>query len=414
MSLWRLTRSFPLAVQVLLVNTLGVSVGFYLLIPFLTAHLSGGLGMSATLVGVVLGVRTLSQQGLYLLGGSVSDRFGARGAIIAGCTLRTVGFALFALGDTFPVVLVAAVLTGVAGALFGPAARAYIAVEAAGRRAEAFALFTLFANAGALAGPLLGSVLLLVGFQVSAVAAAAIFAVLTVWQIVVLPVRRVPAAATSVWGDWREVFADRRFLAFTAAASGMFALESQLYLVLPWEAQRQTGSPSSIAVIFLVSTVLTLAFQIRVTTALQHRWARGRSIAVGIALLGGGFGVMALGAALSPSPGAPASLWEAAWRLAPVLVTTALLAAGLMIAKPFVYELVSGFGRNGLEGTYFGVFYLASGIAAAVANAVLGWAAGVADGQLPWLPAALCVVIGAVGATATLVLHRRGILRGES
>lgn len=412
MSLWRLTRSFPVAVQVLLLNTLGVSVGFYLLIPFLTAHL-GDLGMSATLVGVVLGVRTLSQQGLYLLGGSVSDRFGARGAIIAGCTLRTVGFGLFALGETFSVVLVAAVLTGVAGALFGPAARAYIAVEAAGRRAEAFALFTLFANAGALAGPLLGSVLLLVGFQVSAVAAAAIFAVLTVWQVVVLPVRRVPAAATSVWADWREVFADRRFLAFTAAASGMFALESQLYLVLPWEAQRQTGSPSSIAVIFLVSTVLTLVFQIRVTTALQHRWARGRSIAVGIALLGGGFGVTALGA-LSPSPGAPASPWEAAWRLAPVLVTTALLAAGLMIAKPFVYELVSGFGRNGLEGTYFGVFYLASGIAAAVANAVLGWAAGVADGQLPWLPAALCVVIGAVGAMATLVLHRRGILRGEA
>jgi MFS family permease len=413
-SVWRLIRSFPVAVQVLLVNQLGVNTGFYLLIPFLTAHLGGGLGMSTTLVGVVLGVRTLSQQGLFLLGGSAADRLGARGVIIAGCALRTVGFGLFALGDSFPVVLAAAFLTGLAGALFSPAVRTYIAVEAAGRRAEAFALFTLFANVGTLAGPLLGSVLLLAGFRVSAILAAAIFAVLTVWQVVVLPVRRVPPASTSVLADWREVFADRRFLAFTAAASGLFALESQLYLVLPWEAQRQTGSPWSIAVVFLVSTVLTLAFQMRVTTALQHRWTRGRSIAVGIALLGGAFGVMALGAALSPSADPPASVWDAAWRLMPVLITTTLLAGGLMIAKPFVYELIPGFGRIGLEGTYFGVFYLASGLAAAVANAVLGWAAEAADGQLPWLPAALCVLIGAVGATATLVLHRRGTLRGES
>lgn len=187
-------RRFPLAVQLLLVNQLGVNTGFYLLIPYLATHLSEDLGMSAAVVGIVLGVRNLSQQGLFIIGGSAADRLGARGVIIAGCGLRTVGFGLFALGDGLPVLLAASVLSGLAGALFNPAVRAYLAQEAGGRKAEAFALFNVFATTGALVGPLLGSALLLVDFRASALAAAGIFAVLTVAQALVLPAREVEPA----------------------------------------------------------------------------------------------------------------------------------------------------------------------------------------------------------------------------
>ncbi|WP_449062668.1 MFS transporter [Planomonospora algeriensis] len=84
----------------------------------------------AAVTGVVLEVRNLSQQGLFLIGGSAADRLGARGVIIAGCALRTAGFALFAFGATVPLLLAAAVLSGLAGALFNPAVRAYVAVAA--------------------------------------------------------------------------------------------------------------------------------------------------------------------------------------------------------------------------------------------------------------------------------------------
>lgn len=130
MKTWHEIRRFPLAVRLLLVNQLGVNTGFYLLIPYLATHLTENLGLSAAVVGVVLGVRNLSQQGLFIIGGSASDRLGARGVIIAGCALRTLGFALFALGDGLAVLLAASVLSGVAGALFNPAVRAYLAQEA--------------------------------------------------------------------------------------------------------------------------------------------------------------------------------------------------------------------------------------------------------------------------------------------
>lgn len=407
MRTWRLIRSFPPAVQVLLVNQLGVNTGFYLLIPYLAGYLGHDLGMSAVLVGVVLGVRNLSQQGLFLLGGSAADRLGARGVIVAGCALRAVGFGLFAFGTSLSVLLLASVLSGLAGALFNPAVRAYLTQEANDRRAEAFSLFNIFASTGALLGPLLGSALLAVGFRLSAVVAAVVFALLTVAQVAVLPIRRVEQPKTSVLTDWRGVLTNRRFLAFTGALTGMFALQNQLYLVLPMQAERLTGWSGAVAVIFLVSTAATLALQVRITELVQRRWRRGASIAVGLGLMGAGFAATAVAAAVVPATPA-AGTGEISARIAPVLVTALLLAFGVMLAQPFVYELIPSFGRPELSGTYFGVFYLVSGVTAAAGNALIGWLTDLSGDEWPWLPSTLCVLIGLCSALAVLALDRRG------
>ncbi|MFC5213507.1 MFS transporter [Streptomyces coerulescens] len=389
MRTWREMRGFPLAVQLLLVNQLGVNTGFYLLIPYLATHLGENLGMSAAVVGVVLGVRNLSQQGLFIIGGSAADRLGARGVIIAGCALRTVGFALFALGDGLPVLLAASVLSGLAGALFNPAVRAYLAQEAGERKAEAFALFNVFATTGALIGPLLGSALLLVDFRTSALTAAAIFAVLTVAQALVLPARKVAPSGSGVLGDWREVLGNRAFLAFSLAMVGMFTLENQLYLLLPDGAREATGWDGAAGIVFLVGTVANLAFQLRITKALKSRGSRAGWIAAGLVVMGLAF--------------LPAALMTG---VVPVLLGALLLYLGIMIASPFVMELIPRFGRPELTGTYFGIFYVVSGVAAAVGNTVVGWAMDTGD-RLPWV---CCAVVGTASACGVAWLHRRGVL----
>ncbi|MCX3291672.1 MFS transporter [Streptomyces sp. NEAU-H22] len=393
MKTWHEIRRFPLAVRLLLVNQLGVNTGFYLLIPYLATHLTENLGLSAAVVGVVLGVRNLSQQGLFIIGGSASDRLGARGVIITGCALRTLGFALFALGDGLAVLLAASVLSGVAGALFNPAVRAYLAQEAGERRAEAFALFNVFATAGALVGPLLGSVLLLVDFRTSALTAAGIFAVLTVAQALVLPARRAEPSGGGLIGDWREVLGNRAFLAFALAMVGMFTLENQLYLLLPDGARDATGWDGAAGLVFLVGTVANLALQLRITRSLKTRGSRGRWIVVGLTVMGLAF----LPPALLPG-------------LVPVLAGALLLSTGIMIAQPFVMELIPGFGRPGLTGTYFGIFYVVSGVAAAVGNAAVGWAMDTGEQGTAWLPWACCALFGAASALGVARLHRRGAL----
>jgi MFS family permease len=397
-------RRFPLAVQLLLVNQLGVNTGFYLLIPYLATHLTDNLGMSAAVVGIVLGVRNLSQQGLFILGGSASDRLGARGVIITGCALRTVGFALFALGDDLAVLLAASVLSGLAGALFNPAVRTYIAQEADGRKAEAFALFNVFATTGALIGPLLGSALLLVDFRASALTAAGIFAVLTVAQAVVLPAREVEPSGSTVLGDWREVLGNRAFLAFALAMVGMFTLENQLYLLLPDGARRATDWEGAAGLVFLVGTVTNLALQLRITRALKERGNRARWIAGGLVLMAVAFLPPAL---LTPPDNAVLSAL-------PVLTGALLLSLGAMVAQPFVMELIPGFGRPELTGTYFGVFYVVSGIAAAVGNTAVGYAMDTGQDGAAWLPWACCALFGLVSATGVAWLHRLGSLPAPS
>ncbi len=398
-------RAFPLAIRLLLVNQLGVNIGFYLLIPYLATHLGADLGMSAAVVGIVLGVRNLSQQGLFILGGSAADRLGARGVIIAGCALRTVGFALFALGDGLPVLLAASILSGLAGALFNPAVRAYLAAEAGDRKAEAFALFNIFATTGALVGPLIGSALLLVDFRASALTAAAIFALLTAAQAVVLPAREVPASKGSVLGDWREVLANRAFLAFSLAMVGMFTMENQLYLLLPDGARRATGWEGAAGIVFLVGTLANLTLQMRITRSLKERGSRARWVAVGLALMGVAFVPPMAVAGTSGTDGG--GVGGAALALVPVLAGALLLYVGVMIAQPFVMELIPEFGRAELTGTYFGIFYVVSGIAAAVGNTVVGWAMDAGGhGGAAWLPWACCLAFGLLSAAGVGWLHR--------
>ncbi|MEV4714060.1 MFS transporter [Micromonospora sp. NPDC049374] len=401
MTTWATLRSFPLPIRLLVVNQLGVNVGFYLLLPYLAGYLADDVGLSAAVIGIVLGVRNLSQQGLFLLGGSAADRLGARSVIITGCALRTVGFGLFALSTSLPLLLAASILSGLAGALFNPAVRTYVAQAAADRRAEAFALFNVFASAGALLGPLLGAALLLVDFRVAALTAAAVFAALTVAQAIWLPAQPVTSSAATVWQDWRTGIADRRFLAFSVALAGMFALQTQLYLILPVQAEHVTGQPVAVAVLFVVSTVVTLTLQLPLTGWLHRRVSRGTSITVGMAVMGAGFLLPLLRVESAPP----------VLRLLPVLAAAVLLTLGVMITQPFVLELIPAFAGPGLTGTYFGLFYLVSGILAAGCTAAVGAAVGTSgDAGVPAAAWLLTAGVGLASAGAVWLLRRGGLL----
>lgn len=204
-------RSFDRPAQVLMVNQFSINVGFYMLMPYLAGYLAGPLGLAAWAVGLVLGMRNFSQQGMFLLGGTLADRLGYKPLIVAGCLLRVAGFVLLAAVESLPAILLASAATGFAGALFNPAVRAYLAADAGPRRVEAFAVFNVFYQAGILLGPLIGLALTTLDFRVTSLVAAAVFAVLTIVQIWALPAHRVEATAakTSVLEDWRLVITNR-------------------------------------------------------------------------------------------------------------------------------------------------------------------------------------------------------------
>lgn len=405
MRVFATARSMPGAVQLLLVNQLGVTFGFYLLVPYLAVHLREDLALSTAAVGAVIGIRSLFQQGLMVVGGVLADRFGCRPVILVGCAVRAVGFGLFAFVDSLAGLLFAAVLTGLGGAVFSTAIRAYLAMEAGEQRLTAFALFNMASTTGALTGPLVGSALILVDFRWVALGAAAVFVLLTVAQALGLPDREPDVAGASMRASARVVATDRRFLAFSIACAGLFTLYSQLYLLLPLEASRRAGTPSATAVVFGVATVLTLLWQLRLTRAAARSWPPGRAISTGLALMGLSFLPLLV---FASAPDGDAQFGPGLMvALLPIVATTAIFTLGYDLAQPFAIDLAAGFAPAGLTGTYLGMFYLASGIGAAVGNVAIGLVADLAeDVSLPWLTWLVVIGIGLASAGAVLTLQR--------
>ncbi|MEC3974403.1 MDR family MFS transporter [Amycolatopsis sp. H20-H5] len=386
-------RSFARPSQLLMLNQFTINLGFYMLMPYLATHLSGDLALATWTVGLILGVRNFSQQGMFLIGGTLADRFGYKPLIVAGCALRTGGFALLGLVDSIPALIVASAATGFAGALFNPAVRAYLAEDAGERRVEAFALFNVFYQSGILLGPLIGLVLTSVAFQATCLVAASVFAVLTVLQIRSLPPRRKRADGqrpASVLAGWRTVFGNRSFVLFSLAMIGSYVLSFQVYLALPLEARRIAGGGMSgtvlVALLFAVSGGLAIAGQLRITAWCRRRWGAGRCLAVGLTVMASAFLPPILTSGdVSGSP--PWLTWL------PLLTSAGLLAVGTIVVFPFEMDTIVALSGNKLVATHYGLYNTVVGIGILLGNLLTGGALDLARAAgipgVTWLTLAL-------------------------
>ncbi|MDX2862258.1 MFS transporter, partial [Streptomyces scabiei] len=392
-------RSYERSVQLLMVNQFTINLGFYMLMPYLAAHLAGPVGLAGWLVGLILGVRNFSQQGMFLLGGTLADRLGYKPMIIAGLMLRIVGFATLGLVESVPALLAASAATGLAGALFNPAVRAYLAADAGERRIEAFALFNIFYQAGILLGPLVGMVLTGVSFRVTCLVAAGIFALLSVVQIRALPDRRGDDAEAEadrndqgegVLKQWRGIFANRPFLLFSMAMIGSYVMSFQVYLALPLEVRRLGGQgtfgTAAVALLFAVSGLSTILGQTKVTAWCKARMEPGRALTWGLLTMGLAF-VPLLVAAAAPIPDGGPGLWLLA--AVPPALSALLLAVGTMIAYPFEMDTIVRLSGNRLVATHYGLYNTICGIGITLGNLLTGVALDAARAAgmsaLPWV-----------------------------
>jgi MFS family permease len=399
--------SFDRPAQLLMVNQFAINLGFYMLMPYLADHLAHGLGLAAWTVGLVLGVRNLSQQGMFLIGGTLADRYGCKPMILAGCALRTVAFGLLAVADTLPALIAASALTGLAGALFNPAVRAYLAAEAGDeRRVEAFAVFNVFYQAGILIGPIAGLALLAWDFSAVCTVSGLIFGGLAVLQTRALPTRPptgrgAEPAWRAVAADWRTIAANRPFLLFAAAMTGSYVLAFQIYLALPLRARELFGERAGLVTgaVFAVSALAALSGQLKLTAWAKRNLSGPRAISYGLVVMGAAFLPLLPG----PQGGTP-GLVTGALALA---VCAALLAWGGALLYPFEMDTIVRLSGDRLVATYYGAYNTASGIAISLGNLAVG---ALFDTGVSWLPWAALATTGLGCAVAVGALHRAGHL----
>ncbi|WP_062975833.1 MFS transporter [Nocardia flavorosea] len=394
-----LTAATP-AVRLLVLTQLAFNIGFFMVLPYLSVHLTEDLGLRAAFVGVVLGLRTFSQQGLFFIGGSLADRWGVKPMIVAGCAFRILGFGGLALAESVAGIVVATILTGFAGALFSPAVESALATAAGSAenggqsRKDVFALFSVCGQIGTFIGPLLGSLLLAVDFSVSCLVAAGIFAAILVLHLYRLPAH--PGAhATEGWLDgWREVLANRAFLLFAVAMSSQLVAYNQLYLLLPLELDRTWGSQAPLGAYFALASIVVVIAQLPIT----RRVRTAAALPAGLIVTAAAFVVMALLAPIQLR-GVPALIAPAAFTL--------LLTLGQMITLPVARDLVPRIAAERRLGSYFGFFSSIGGLGVLVGSvftgalidmlpATTGWGLAV-----PWCSVALALL------ASSLILARQ-------
>ncbi|MBI0297322.1 MFS transporter [Streptomyces sp. PRKS01-29] len=391
-------RLSPL-LRLLILTQLAFNVGFFTVLPFLAEHLGTAVGMAGWMVGFVLGLRTFSQQGLFVVGGWLVDRHGVRPVVLTGCAARLAGFVWLGFAERTWAVVGAVLLIGFAAALFSPAVESEVARQAVawearghGSRTRVLALFTVSGQAGTFIGPLLGGLLLTVDFRAACLAGAGVFLLVLAGHAWLLP-RHIPGRVrTRERGGVRALLRNHRFLALCGAYGSYLLAYNQLYLALPGEVERAAGSQMALSWLFALSSLLVVFAQLPVTRWAGDRLDLRRSMTAGLLLIAAGFAVVAA---------ARPAAWTGTAGLAPAAGYVTLLTVGQMLVVPAARAWVPDLAEDGRLGLYTGALSSVSGLIVLVGSSATG---SLLDLGLP--PAAPWLVLAAVPALAVTLLPR--------
>ncbi|MCH8949639.1 MAG: MFS transporter [Chloroflexi bacterium] len=113
-------------------------------------------GLSAGLLGLIFAMMALINLATIIPSGAWADRFGRKRVIVPSALLAAGALGLFAVTDSLPVFLIAAVLLALGTGISGPAPAAYAAdVIPAEARGMGMGLFRTYSDIGFVVGPLL-------------------------------------------------------------------------------------------------------------------------------------------------------------------------------------------------------------------------------------------------------------------
>lgn len=335
-----------------LANRLGTFVE-----PFLVLYLTRERGLSVAEAGAVLTVFGAGSLVSQPLGGVLADRVGRRPTLVLGLLSNAAAVVLLGLARPLPLVVGAAVLTGLTVDLYRPAAQALVAdLVAAPDRQRAFAVLFWAVNLGFAVGTSLAGLLAAHGYWLlfAGDALTTTVAAVVVARGIREPARPPPPPAggqPSVAG-LRVVLRDRLLLAVTGLTLVFASVYGQVFATLPLAVRDAGLGPRTYGLIIGLNGLLIVVAQPLVLGWLSRR-RRTAVLAVSQATVGIGFGLTAFA--------------HTGWALA---LTVVVWTAGEIGTAGVLNAVVAGLAPPHLRGRYQGVYGLAWGGAGALAPAL--------------------------------------------
>lgn len=349
---WSSLKGMPAESWVVFAATLINRAGTMVL-PFLILYLTRKVGMTAGTAGLTLGAYGLGAIITAPLAGSLCDRLGP---------LRVMKVSLFAGGALLlaypllrgtPAILGATLLLSFVGEAFRPASSAIVVdlVEPA-RHRTAFALNRLAVNLGMSVGPAVGGLLVAVSFEslfvVDGLTSILAGVVLVAWPFDKEIHHKVETEESRARrGSWRSGgVSDPRLILLLVALIPTLMVFFQHVAAMPLFLVEHLGLPeTAYGTLFTINTLLIILLEVPINAAMAG-WPHPRSMALGCALVGLGYGAMAL---VSGYAGAAAT----------VIVWT----FGEMILLPGSAAWVAEMAPEGRRGEYMGLYMMAFSLA---------------------------------------------------
>jgi MFS family permease len=386
--------NFPPLVWLTLAGMLMTRTAFFMVWPFLAVILARDYQLSPARVGSVIGSAFLVSGLVAFYSGNLSDRFGRRRVMTAGCVAAVAAYSTFAMAKGVTAYAVGAFLVGLSRASFESTGTALIADSIADIKTRQLALHTRYflINVAGAVGPVIG-----VGLGLSAqqptfwitAAVYGVFAIVLDWGFRRSPQAVHPAARTQARLHLAvaALRADHQFLLLVAANFlVMSAYAQQESTLIQYLAQGGRDEAVSLVAALLATNALTIVlFQFPLLRLLQG-YDLYRRTYVGLVLIGAGF----LAYAMLPITA------FAAW-----IVATWVLSVGEAVLFPTLQLQTDRLAKAHLRGTYFGAAAL-GGLGFGVGPFIGGWLLGQFGG-----PVTFVVMAGSIGL-ASLCYRRAG------
>ena len=376
------------------------AVGNGMTMPFFIVYLHSVRGIDLTVTGFALATVALASFAGNVIGGSLSDRVGPRGALIAGLCCGTAGAGWFAFVQTVPTALGAAATIGLGASISWPALDSLLAsVVSESQRSSVFAMRHATLNLGFGVGALIASAIVVLGstrsFQVLYLVDAATFLAFVPLLVCLRGVGNRVVSDDPVGGGYREVLRDRTFLAVWGLAALFVTVGyAQYEAALPPYATGAGGlSAHALGFVFAANT-FSVAFLQLIVLRLVGGHRRTTALAAAAVALGCAWSIAIVAAHLGGGSSAVVGF----------ACSMAVLALSETLVSPTLGPIVNDLAPDRLRGRYNGTFVLAYTTGFMVGPSLAGGGLRIGDGT-PYF--VFLVGASVASVAAALALRKR-------
>ena len=384
-----------------------VGIGFTLF--YAPIFFTTQVGLTATQVGLGIGLGSLAGMGGRFLGGSLSDSptWGRRPTLLASALVSAGADGVLLLANDFSIFLLGNLLMGFGVGLYWPAAESVAAdITTPEQRNEAYALVRLADNLGLGVGVVAGGALIsLTGayralFAIDGVTFLLFFVII---YVAIAETRPAANGARSLWQGWGRALRDTNLMVYAAVNVLFTGYLAQIQSTLPLYLNRFGGgeqgvNEGTLSLLFTGHVVLTALAQLPMARWL-NRYRPAQGLMVSALLWGLSFGLV----------------WQSgvgAFPLAWAGLALGVMALAMVAYTPIGSALVAALAPEALRGVYLSVNSMCWAVGYMIGPPVGGWALdqGAATAHVFWLGLA-ATVVPALGVLAWLDrrLQRRGI-----